>query len=284
MGPEPFIGSEAVAAGQLTPYALRSRFKAIYPDVYIAADAELTSPTKAHAAWLWSDRRGVLAGFSASALHRAKWIDAHKPAEILHPNRHPPRGVKTYLDRFAADEVQFIRGMRVTTPARTAFDLACRHPTESAVAAIDSLARATHLQPADVERIARRYPGRRGIKRARASLELVDPGAESPRETGLRLLLIRANFPRPQTQIPVYDDFGHLIARLDMGWQDLRVAVEYEGDHHRSDPRQFTNDIRRVETLTELGWIIVRVTAQDTPAGIIRRVAAARARPTAWSA
>ena len=66
---EPFIGSEAVASGSVTRYALRSRFFAIHPDVYVAADTELTAGLRAHAAWLWSGRRGVVAGQSASALH-----------------------------------------------------------------------------------------------------------------------------------------------------------------------------------------------------------------------
>ena len=65
-----------------------------------------------------------------------------------------------------------------------------------------------------------------------------------------------------------------------MGWEDILVAVEYEGDHHRTDRRQFNKDIRRMEILTDLGWIVVRVTSEDCDAGIVRRVAAARARRT----
>lgn len=131
----------------------------------------------------------------------------------------------------------------------------------------------------EVGSLGERYRGRRGIARARVALPLVDKGAESPRETWLRLLLIRAGFPRPQTQIPVYD-YGALIACLDMGWQDIKLAVEYEGDHHRTDQRQFNKDIRRAETLAEIGWTVVRVTIEDTPGGVIARVAAAWARRT----
>ena len=57
---------------------------------------------------------------------------------------------------------------------------------------------------------------------------------------------------------------------LDMGWEDIEVAVEYEGDHHRTDRRQFNRDIARIDALTELGWIVVRVTAEDIPGGIMR--------------
>jgi hypothetical protein len=271
---EPFIGSEAVAAGQLTPYSLRSRFVAIHHDVYLPTDAEVTAVIRAKAAWLWSRRNAVIAGQSAAALHGAKWIDAGAPAEILYDNRHSPKGIHTWADRFDDDEVELVHGMLVTTPARTALDLACRYPVDSAVAKIDALTRATKLKLADVELLADRYAGRRGIKGARVALNLVDAGAESPRETYLRLLLIRAGFPRPQTQIPVYNEYGVLVAVLDMGWEHIKVAADYEGDHHRSRIR-FNKDIRRHEEVTELGWIDVRVTSQDTEADIIRRVQAA---------
>jgi hypothetical protein len=277
---EPFIGSEAVASGVVTPYALRSRFSAIHPDVYVAADTELTARLRAHASWLWSRRRGVVAGRSASALHGAKWTDDRASAELLYDYRRPPSRIRTWSDRVADDEIQVITGIPATTPARTALDLACRYPVGKAVAAIDALVRATDLKAIDVEILAERYRGRRGIRRARIALSLVDSGAESPRETWLRLLLIRAGFPPPQTQIPVYDKYGALVAVLDMGWEDLQLGIEYEGDHHRTDRRQFNRDIRRAEAVAELGWIDLRVTAEDTPGGIIARVSAAWQRRT----
>ncbi|WP_163759370.1 hypothetical protein [Mycobacterium botniense] len=275
---QPFLGSEAVAAGLVTPYALRSRFEAIYRDVFVPRDTEITAIMRAKAAWLWSRRRGVLAGRSAAALHRAKWVDARRPAEIICQNRHAPPGIRIWSQRVENHEIMLIDGMRVTTPARTALDLACRYPIGEAVAMIDALARASRLKRADVVLLAQRCTGRRGIRRARIALPLVDPGAESPRETWLRLLLIRAGFPPPQTQIPLYDEYGQLIAVLDMGWEDIKVAVEYDGDHHRTDRRTFNKDIRRAETIAQLGWIDVRVTAEDTEGGVIARVSAAWAR------
>lgn len=167
----------------------------------------------------------------------------------------------------------------MTTPARTALDIACRYPVDKALAAIDALARATHLKMADVELLAQRYKGRRGVRNARIAIDLVDPGAESPRETWLRLLLIRPGFPRPQTHIPVYNEYGVLIAVIDMGWEDIKVGADYEGDHHRTR-WQFNKDIRRAEGLAEEGWIDVRVTVMDCEADIIRRIADARGRRT----
>jgi very-short-patch-repair endonuclease len=277
---EPFRGSEALAYGRLTRYALRSRYVAIHPDVYVASEAELSAVSRAQAAWLWSRRRGVIAGQSASALHGAKWVDSRAPAELLYQYRRPPKAIRTWSDCLDEDEIQMVAEMRVTTPARTALDLARRYPVGKAVAAIDSLARATHLNVADVQLLAERYQGSRGIRRARYALSLADAGAESPRETWLRLLLVRAGFPRPRTQIPVYDEYGQIVAVLDMGWEDIKLAVEYDGDHHWTDRRQFNKDIRRAEALTELGWIDVRVTAEDAEGGVIRRVKAAWDRRT----
>ena len=213
----PFIGSEATASRAITPYALRSRFVALYPDVYIPLDSDLTATDRARAAWLWSGRHGIVAGQSAAALHGAMWVDVRRPAELLWSNRRPPKGIHTWSDRIVDDEVEVINGIRVTTPARTALDLACRHPVGKAIAAVDALARATGLKIADVELLIDRHKGRRGIRRARTILDLVDPGAESPQETWLRLLAIRNGFPRPQTQIPVYDEFGVLVAVFDLG-------------------------------------------------------------------
>jgi hypothetical protein len=199
---------------------------------------------------------------------------------LIHDNRHRLPGVHTRADRIEEDEISIVNGVPTTLPARTVLDLGCWYPTTSAVAAIDSLARAVEVKAADVELLARRYRGRRGITRARRALTLFDAGAQSPKETWLRLLLVEAGLPRPQTQIPVRNEFGQAIAYLDMGWEDIKVAVEYDGDHHRSDRSQFGWDIRRLEMLQRQGWTVIRVVAGDRPAQIIRRVRAARARRT----
>jgi very-short-patch-repair endonuclease len=67
-------------------------------------------------------------------------------------------------------------------------------------------------------------------------------------------------------------DDGIPFAFLDLGWEDAMVAVEYDGDQHRTDRRQYVKDIRRIETLERMGWIVVRVVAEDRPPAIVRRV------------
>lgn len=274
----PFIGSEAVATGRLSKSALRSRYTRLFPDVYVNREADRTPATLARAGWLWSQRRAVVAGRSAAAVLGAGWVDADTPVDLLHGNRSAPPGLCVRSDRMAGDEVTEIDGMAVTTPERTALDVACWYPRDLALIVLDDLLRATPFDPADVESLATRYPGRRGIRRARATLELVDGGAQSPKETWLRMLLIDAGLPRPHTQIPVFDDTGRAIAYLDMGWPDIKVAIEYDGEQHRTDRRQYTWDVRRLELLETLGWIVVRVVAGDRPADIVHRVRAAIAR------
>ncbi len=264
-------GSEALRRGQLSRYQLRAGFRAIYPDVYLAKGASPSLRTRSVAAWLWSGRRGVLAGLAAAALHGAAWIDDDEPVELIWPNTRAPAGVLTRSQRMGADEITRVAGLPVTTPGRTAFDLARYLPTGEAVARLDALKRASPFSTEDVLLLAKRYPGARGLRRLRSALPLVDSGAASPKETWLRLLLIDAGLPRPTTQIPVQEGW-RLVGVLDMGWERYGVAAEYDGDHHRSSRRQYARDQRRLRELEALGWVVVRVIAEDKPEDVVRRV------------
>jgi hypothetical protein len=268
---EPFIGSEALASGKLTRYELRSQFRAVHQDVYVAKDALPTAVSRAKASWLRSRRRGVLAGFSAAALHGARWINPTVPAYIIDSNRRPARGIVTWADAIDHDEICLIGEMRVTTPVRTAVDLACKLPEDTAVAAIDALARAARLKAADIAQAAERHAGRKGIRQALTSIALVDPGAESPRETWLRLLVVRTDYPAPQTQYPIYNEYGALIGEADMAWPDRKIALEYEGRHH-TDPDQLRKDIARTDEMIDAGWIVIRVTSRDGEAAVLSRL------------
>jgi len=266
-----FRGSEALRRGKLTRYQLLSGFRPIYPDIYVAKYAAPSLRARSVAAWLWSGRRGVLAGLAAAALHGSSWIDDDEPVEMIWRNPHPPAGVVTRGPRLGDDERARVAGLPVTTSARTAFDLARQLPIGEAVARLDALTRAKPFSIEQVLLLAERYPGARGLRRLRSALPLVDAGAASPKETWLRLLLINAGLPVPTTQIPVQETW-QAFAVLDMGWEKYKVAVEYDGDHHRSDRRQYARDQWRLRKLEELGWIIIRVIAEDKPEDVLRRV------------
>jgi Protein of unknown function (DUF559) len=271
-GREPFLGTDALASGALSRHQLRTRYRAILPNVYLANDVELSLHLRACAAWLWSRRTATLVGAAAAALHGSKWIPDAVPVELIHNNTRPPPGVLTRRDALLEGEAQVIDGRAVSTPERTAFDIGRRGAIRSAVVRLDALARATGFKVDDVLRIASRHPRSPGLRRLETALELVDPGSQSPRESYLRLLLIDAGFPRPHTQIPVHGVDGLPIAYLDLGWEEHMVAVEYDGDQHRTDRRQYVKDVRRAELLERMGWIVVRVVAEDQPAAIVRRV------------
>ena len=256
----PFVGSEALAAGLITERAMRRLCQAVYPNIYMSRDIELTAQQRAHAAWLWSKRRGVLAGASAAAVLGSKWIDGSAPAELLHDNRRPPANLIVRNERVLTDELLVVQGMRVTNPARTAFDLG-RHikARVTAVQRLDALANATDVKHADIEALIAAHPGARGLPRLRKVLPLIDGGAESPQETLARLVLIDRGLPRPKTQFRVFDEYGQFVARLDMAYDDVKVGIEYDGKQHWDDPAVRQGDIEKQFRLHELGWLIIRV-------------------------
>jgi very-short-patch-repair endonuclease len=269
---EPFLGSEALAAGTLTRYELRRYHRAILPDVYVDRRTEPSLRQRTVSAWLWTRRDGVVAGLAAAALHGAKWIDDDVPVELIWRNARTPPGVITRADTVLDGETQLLDGLPVTTPARTAFDLGRRGPFTGSVARLDALIRATGVAVDAVETLAAAHRHTRGLRQLERVLDLVDAGAESPKETWLRLLLIRHGFPRPRTQIPVLSLDGHRKYYLDMGWEELMLAVEYDGDHHRTTRELFAYEIERLEQIQARGWHVIRVAARNREPDVIRRV------------
>lgn len=278
---EVFVGSAAVAAAALTEHQLRSRNRPIFRGVYLPAWCDPTIDDYTIGAWLWSRKRAVVAGVAASALHGAQWVDAQTPVELVAKSARPQHGLIVRNETLRADEVTQVRRhsttLPVTTPARTAFDLGRHLPRDQALARLDALARATPFSVEDVLLLAKSHRGARGLRRLNDVLPLVDGGAASPKESWLRLLLLDAGLPKPSTQIPVHRDW-QLVGLLDMGWEDYLVAVEYDGDQHRGNRRQFVRDINRIAEMEKLGWVVIRVVAEHRPDEIVERVHQALAR------
>jgi len=183
----PFLGTEALDRGAVTKRTLISRHDRIYRDVYLPKGVELTPARRAVAAWLWSGRRATVAGLSAAALYGTEWIDPQLPAELYRRNGKPAQGIVIHRDELLDDETRPMRGIRATTPARTAFDLGRRGRRTPAVVQLDALANATRLRSADVDPLIQRHRGVRGLVQLREVLDLMDGGAESPQETRTRL-------------------------------------------------------------------------------------------------
>ena len=186
-----------------------------------------------------------------------RWLDPCAPAEVLRRDRHCQPDMLSRSYRVLDDELCLSSSLPVTTAARTAFDIGRRYQPEKAIPILDALIAATGTTVNEVRAVADRWPGTRGIRVLRSNLELTDGGAESPQESRLRLILVRAGLPRPTTQIA----FPHLHIRVDMGWPEWKVAVEYDGVQHWTDAKQRAWDIERIVLLEAAGWTVVRVSA-----------------------
>ncbi|MGH3676151.1 MAG: DUF559 domain-containing protein [Mycobacterium sp.] len=271
---EVILGGEAVAAGRATRHELRRWYTNLYRGVYVRKGCEVSLRERAIGAWLVSRRKGVVAGVAASALHGAPWVDPTQPIELAGAKCTPQEGLIPRTERLADDEVTRIAGLPATTRVRTAFDLGRHLDRPQALARLDALMWNQFFSIDEVLALAERYPRARGVRQLRELLPLVDGGAESPRESQIRLRLHDAGFRRPETQIPVLVG-SRPVAFLDMGWPDFKVAVEYDGDHHRKDRDQYVKDIARLRMLEAMGWIVIRVVAEDRPEEWLARVEAA---------
>ncbi|MEU1970128.1 hypothetical protein ABZ477_00550 [Microbacterium sp. NPDC019599] len=171
-----------------------------------------------------------------------------------------------------------IGGLRTTTLARTFVDLAEVLDVSALVAVGDRMLWRQHplLAREALQRAVDRAQGRRGFRTATAALGLLDDGAESAKESELRLLLRSAGFGPFASNVELRDGRGAFVARVDLALPDLRIAIEYEGDHHR-DKEQWRRDIARRRRIEALGWTYLPVTQADLddPRRLVADLAAA---------
>lgn len=101
---------------------------------------------------------------------------------------------------------------------------------------------------------------RRHLARA---LDQARVGSDSPRETTLRLAIVRAGLPEPILAHELFDIRGTFVARLDLAYPRLRIAVEYDGRQHAFDVTQFERDADRWREIEAAGWQLVRILNKD---------------------
>jgi very-short-patch-repair endonuclease len=128
-----------------------------------------------------------------------------------------------------ADEVTTVDGLRVTTPARTVTDIAMSTSRDAAVTAADAALHGEIVTKDDLEDSLGRSAGRRGIRRARHSMSLVDGSSESVAETLSRLTFRDFGLPEPETQVEIRNPRGVLVARVDFLWREFGVIGECDG-------------------------------------------------------
>lgn len=277
-----FRGSAVVREGLLTRAQLRSSaWRRLFPDVYACTTAQVDHAVRALAVSRLLLPGAVVSGRSAAVLWGAALADAGDDVSCtVLPSVRAGEVPGVVLTRrgLGPDDTTTRRGTRVTTPLRTALDLARRRPVEEAVVDVDRFLRTDLVDLASARRVADALTGR-DCRHVRRVLALADGLAESPQETRLRLLLLRSGLPRPVAQHVVRDG-GRFVARVDLAWPDRRIAVEYDGLWH-ADPAQFRADRQRLDRLTAAGWLVVFVTAADLrdPGQLVSRLRSLLAAP-----
>ena len=168
-------------------------------------------------------------------------------------------------------------GFPVTGLLRTWIDLGPLLSRGELVAAADYLCSGRDPQhtPDELRAVAAALTGRRGCRALRVAAALARAAVDSPQETKTRLFLVDAGIPEPIVNFVIRNSDGYFVARVDLAWPRFRVCIEYEGDVHRSDARQFRKDITRRERIEDEDWRMVRITDDDLKNGgseLLRRV------------
>lgn len=177
-----------------------------------------------------------------------------------------------------SSDVRSVSGVPVTTPVRTAFDLARLENPVEAVVGLDALLHAGLCREETLTPYIADHPRWRGVRRAGAALTDADAGAESPMETRLRLILVRGGLPRPLVNQPVYDAGGSFLARPDLRLE--HVIVEFDGRIHL-EHEVFVRDLARHNRLLQAGYLPLRYTGPVVyrqPGLIVAQVRAALGR------
>jgi hypothetical protein len=212
---------------------------------------------------------GALSHYSAAHWYRLP-VDRHKghgPVHVTVPPSGPApqrRQLTVHVRELPAADVTMRWGVPITTPERLFVDMSGELSREGLVVLGDAI---LNRGLATVDTLAARVANARrarGVCLARQTLPLLDGRAQSPPETLLRLRLIAAKLPPPVPQLAV--DLGFAVVHVDMGWEAVRVGLQYEGAQH-AEQGPFELDLRRYSELAARGWLIIRASRADLSAG-----------------
>jgi hypothetical protein len=250
-----------VTPKQLKAGLYRRLLHNVYADPGLTADHELY----ARGAALVMPEAAVLGGRSAAAWFGAPFASAVDPVVVVVPpdsTWRGPRGIRVHRTSLRPGDVLNLEdGIRLTTPLRTAWDVATLETVPTAVALLDAMVRTGNLDLAAYRRMSEPGHGRWRSGRVAKVLPLVDGRSESPPESWVRVACARAGLPAPVPQFVVLHE-GEFLGRVDLAWPEAKLIVEYEGAHH-FDELQIRRDDRRYERLTAAGWRVIRLSASD---------------------
>lgn len=199
------------------------------------------------------------------------------------PQDRPQRareGVVAHWSRQTVLETATVGELIVTSPEQTFVHVAAglRMPDDIVVLGDAMMRRQAMLTtPARLANAAERTFKVKGIAQVREQIERMRPGTDSSPESRTRLALVDAHLPCPRVNQVVRAPDGEYVKRVDLLYPDLKIAIEYDGDQHRTDKAQWREDVRARRRLEELGWIVIVVVADDVrePRALAARVRAA---------
>jgi hypothetical protein len=172
--------------------------------------------------------------------------------------------------RYPHDDTTTLHGLPVATPVSALIQAAPDLSSDELVEVGDSLAgscsrhaEARGLAVEELLAAADDARGRPGVRRLRPALHLVRPGVDSRRETMLRLLVVRAGLPEPDVNVKRFSADEAYLGKPDLSWEEARLALEFQGDHHRQDRSTWRHDLRRRERFEDSGWRVVLVSDDD---------------------
>lgn len=237
--PKPLLTSALTAEGWST-HSIRSRVetgdlhrlrRGVYGPSTLDGDVQrhvaLISGTAA-----LTDESSVVSYESAALLHGLPLPSV--PGQVTHTRRtnghaDASTSLRVRDTRLDDQDVTVVRGVQVTTVARTVIDVARLLDYEWGVAVCDA---ALHLGLVDLSQLTDvldRQHRLRGVPKARAVVRFADGRAESPAESISRVNIVRFGLPEPILQHELIDANGVLIARLDFFWEKERLAGEVDG-------------------------------------------------------
>ncbi|MDP9392604.1 MAG: hypothetical protein M3P89_14845 [Actinomycetota bacterium] len=199
------------------------------------------------------------------------------PHVALTPRRVLPQwtGLAVHGRRLQPQDVMLHHGLSITSGAQTFLDLAPSTWPGDLVAIGDSLLRGGHMTVDTLTERLARADRVRGVVRARACAPLLSGKAMSRPESLIRYWVATSDLPSPRAQIPVHDRWGVVRAHADLGFEQWKVALEYEGRQHADDD-QFGRDIDRYSLMAADGWVTLRFAKRQ----LIRAVILDRTRRT----
>jgi hypothetical protein len=226
----------------------------------------------------------VLSHATAAELH-GMWIPRSDGIAVTVPARGPAnlapsvqrQRVACHRRQLADDETAVVHGLRVTSIARTWYDLAACLRLADLVAAGDAALRGGAVTPAELARGLAARRGQRGVRLARVALPLLDGRSRSRPESHMRVALRSRGLPAPAVNEAVYDEHDGWLAEPDLSYRRARLAIEYQGADH-ADPRRMRKDVSRHMDLRRAGWEVLYYTADQIfrrPDVLVRDVVAA---------